>query len=570
MPRAVQTHPTLPKTPTGITGFDEITRGGVPTGRPTLVCGDAGCGKSLFATEFLVRGILEFNEPGVLVTFEETADDIRKNVASLGFNIDNLIRKKKLVIDHVVVRREEIDENGEYDLEGLFIRIAHAVSTVKAKRVVLDTLETLFSGLSNEAVLRSELQRLFHWLKSQGLTTVITGERGQGQLTRQGLEEYVSDCVVLLDHRVIGQVSTRRLRIVKYRGTMHGTNEYPFLIDEEGISVLPITGASMNYDISSARFSTGVPELDEMLGGKGLYRGSSTLLTGTAGTGKTSLSLHMAEAACKRGEKVAYFSFEESPQQLVRNASTIGVNLQTHVDSGRLVFHSARPTTSGLEMHLVRMHKQVQNLKPSMVILDPISNLSTAGTLDESTAILVRLMDHLRKNMISSIFTSLVTGGNALEATDEGLSSMVDAWLLVRDLESSGERNRVLYVLKARGMAHSNQLREFHITPKGVRLVPAYLGQGIVLTGSARAAQEAREAAEARSAAEDLERQKLALDHRRSAIESQIATLRATLAAEEQDFGRVAELHQSKVNQAAVDRETMSRGRSSNRSATLS
>lgn len=559
-------HPKLPKALTGITGFDEITGGGVPQGRPTLVCGDAGCGKSLFAVEFLVRGITEFNEPGVLVTFEESAEDIRKNVASLGFDIDKLVKRKRLVIDHVTVRREEIDENGEYDLEGLFIRIAHAVNTVKAKRVVLDTLETLFSGLSNEAVLRSELQRLFHWLKSQGLTTVITGERGQGQLTRQGLEEYVSDCVVLLDHRVIGQISTRRLRIVKYRGTVHGTNEYPFLIDEEGISVLPITGASMDYAISNERFSTGVTELDEMLGGKGLYRGSSTLLTGTAGTGKTSLALHMAEAACERGERVAFFSFEESPLQLVRNARTIGIHLQKHVDEGRLMFHSARPTASGLELHLVRMHKQVEKLKPSMVILDPISNLATAGSLDESTAILVRLMDYLRKNKISCVFTSLVTGGNSLEATDEGLSSMVDAWLLVRDVELAGERNRVLYVLKARGMAHSNQLREFLITSKGVRLIPAYLGQGGVLTGSARAAQEAREVADVQLAADELERQRLAMEHRRAAVEAQVATLHATLAAEEQDFARIAGVHEAKIKQAVTDRDAMSVRKASNRS----
>ncbi len=567
MRRAPSKPPTLSKSPTGITGFDEITGGGVPTGRPTLVCGDAGCGKSLFSTEFLVRGIKEFNEPGVLVTFEESAEDIRKNVASLGFDIDDLIKKKKLIIDHVTVRREEIDENGEYDLEGLFIRIAHAVNTVKARRVVLDTLETLFSGLSNEAVLRSELQRLFHWLKSQGLTTVITGERGQGQLTRQGLEEYVSDCVVLLDHRVIGQVSTRRLRIVKYRGTVHGTNEYPFLIDEDGISVLPITGASMDYAISNERFSTGVEELDEMLGGKGLYRGSSTLLSGTAGTGKTSLGLHLAEAACKRGEKVVYFSFEESPRQLVRNARTIGIDLQKHVDAGRLVFDSSRPTSYGLELHLVRMHKQIEALKPSMVILDPISNLASGGTLNDSSAILIRLMDYLRKKKISAVFTNLVSGSSSLEATDQGLSSLVDTWLLVRDVELAGERNRVMYVLKARGMAHSNQLREFLITSKGIRLVPAYLGQGGVLTGSARQAQEAREAAEAREAMDELERQQLALAHRRAEVESQISTLRATLAAEEQDHARIAAIHDARIRQAATDLDAMTFVRKSNRSS---
>jgi circadian clock protein KaiC len=433
---------------------------------------------------------------------------------------------------------------------------------VKAKRVVLDTLETLFSGLQNEAILRSELQRLFRWLKSKGLTTVITGERGKGQLTRQGLEEYVSDCVVLLDNRVVGQVSTRRVRIVKYRGSVHGTNEYPFLIDENGISVLPITGASMDYPVSNERFSTGVAGLDEMLGGKGPYRGSATLISGTAGTGKTSLALHLAEAACNRGEKCAYFSFEESPQQLVRNARSIGIHLQKHVDKGLLSFQSARPTTHGLEMHLVRMHKLVDTFNPSMVILDPVSNLQAAGTLDDSAAILVRLMDHLRKNGVTCVFTSLVGGGRAQEATDEGLSSLVDTWLLARGVEVAGERNRVLYVLKARGMAHSNQLREFLITAKGVRLVPAYLGQGGVLTGSARAAQEAGERLEMQRAKEEMERQRIAFEHRRAALESQIANLRAGLAAEEQEYKRLHAVHEEKARRTELDREAMSRSRS--------
>jgi circadian clock protein KaiC len=321
----------LKKVPTGIGGFDEITGGGLPAGRPTLVCGGAGCGKSLFSTEFLVRGALQFNEPGILMTFEETLDDIKKNVASLGFDIEDLIARKKLYVDHVRVERSEIEENGEYDLEGLFIRLSHAIKTIGAKRVVLDTIETLFSGLSNQAILRAEVRRLFGWLKDHGMTTVITGERGEGALTRQGLEEYVSDCVILLDHRVHGQISTRRMRVVKYRGSTHGTNEYPFLIDEKGISVLPITAAGMDYGVSTKRVSSGVPELDDMLGGKGFYVGSTILLSGSAGTGKTSMAAHLADSTCKRGERCLYFSFEESQSQIIRNMKSIGLDLEPHV-----------------------------------------------------------------------------------------------------------------------------------------------------------------------------------------------------------------------------------------------
>lgn len=429
----------LPKAPTGIPGFDEITGGGLPAGRPALVCGGAGCGKSLFATEFLVRGILQFHEPGVLVTFEETADDIKKNMASLGFDIADLMARKKLFIDHVHIERNEIEENGEYDLEGLFIRLDHAIKTVGARRVVLDTIESLFSGLTNQAILRSELRRLFGWLKARGMTTVITGERGEGQLTRQGLEEYVSDCVVLLDHRVTGQVSTRRLRIVKYRGSTHGTNEYPFLIDAAGISVLPITSAGMDYEVSRERISSGVPQLDDMLGGKGFYRGSTVLLSGTAGTGKSSLAAHLADAACKRGERCLYSSFEESPSQIIRNMKSIGLNLEPHVRRGFLKFHAARPTVHGLEMHLVLLHNIIDEFKPSVVILDPVSNMQSAGTLDESANLFVRLVDFLRKKKITGLLVNLTGAGAAsLEMTEEGLSSMVDTWLLLRDVEVGG------------------------------------------------------------------------------------------------------------------------------------
>jgi circadian clock protein KaiC len=551
----------LKKAPTGINGFDEITGGGLPAGRPTLVCGSAGCGKSLFGIEFLIRGATEYGDPGVLMTFEETADDIRKNFASLGFDIEALIAKKKLVIDFVRVERGEIEEHGEYDLEGLFIRLAHSIAAIGAKRVVLDTIETLFAGLSNEAILRSELRRLLRWLKERGMTTVITGERGGDQLTRQGLEEFISDCVIFLDHRVVGHVSTRRLRVVKYRGSTHGTNEYPFLIDENGISILPITSSDLEHEVSSERVPTGVPGLDEMLGGLGYYRGSTVLLSGTAGTGKTSVAAHLAQATCARGERCLFFSFEESASQILRNMRTVGVDLQPFVRQEVLLIHSARPTVYGLEMHLVQIHKTIAQFQPSVVIVDPVSNLQTAGTTEESSALFIRLIDFLRKNGILGFLVSLTNGANALEAIDEGISSMVDTWLLLRDLESNGERNKVLYVLKSRGMNHSNQVREFHITSKGVKLVDAYLGPAGVLTGSARLAQEAHEAAEAETSKQETERREMALTHRRNAMEAQIKALRVAFDAEAEEFRRTSDYERIRLSQIDLDREAMARSR---------
>ena len=551
----------LVKVPTGIAGFDEITGGGLPAGRPSLVCGSAGCGKSLMAIEFLVRGATEFGEPGVLMTFEESAADIRKNVASLGFNIADLVARKQLVVDHVSINRTEIEENGEYDLEGLFIRLGHAIDSIGAKRVVLDTIESLFSGLSNQAILRGELRRLFAWLKARGMTTIITAERGDGLLTRHGLEEYVSDCVILLDHRVIGQISTRRLRIVKYRGSTHGANEYPFLIDTKGISVLPLSSASMDYNVSNKRISTGVPQLDDMLGGKGFYRGSTVMLSGTAGTGKSSLAASLAYATCARGERCMYFSFEESEAQILRNMRSIGIDLAPHVAAGLLQFHATRPTVHGLEMHLVQLHRLVDEFKPSVVILDPVTNLATAGNTDESNNMLIRLVDFLRKRVITAFFVSLTTGGNLVESTDEGMSSIVDTWLLLSDIELGGERNRGLYVLKSRGMAHSNQVREFLITSQGLRLVPTYLGPTGVLTGSARLIQEAQDAAAEKSLREEIQRKQLVLDYRRQAVEAQVQALRAGFEAEKKEFGRAVASQRSITDQIVTDRLATAKSR---------
>lgn len=555
----------LKKSPTGISGFDEITGGGLPEGRPTLVCGSAGCGKSLFAAEFLIRGAVEFGEPGVLLTFDETAEDITKNVASLGFDIHALTARKKIIVDYIRVERSEIEENGEYDLEGLFLRLSHAIQSIGAKRVVLDSIETLFSGFTNQGILRAEIRRLFAWLRERGLTTVITGERGEGQLTRQGIEEYVSDCVILLDHRVIGQISTRRLRVVKYRGTTHGTNEYPFLIDEKGIAVLPITASGMDYDVSNKRIPSGIPELDEMLGGQGFYEGSSILLSGTAGTGKTSVAAHLANATCQNGKRCLYFSFEESQAQILRNMHSIGIRLERHVKKGLLKFFATRPTVHGLEMHLLLMHKMIEEFQPSVVIVDPVSNLDSAGTLDDSTNMLIRLVDFLRKGHITGFFVNLNTGGSYTESTDQGLSSLVDTWLLLRDIEVGGERNRAMYVLKSRGMSHSNQVREFLITAKGVKLVPAYLGPSGVLTGSARLVQEASERANQQLAKEDVERRKLMLERQRRALEAKISELQAEFEADRVEFHRLSRMYELQKEQADEDRRRLEESRRATR-----
>jgi circadian clock protein KaiC len=530
---------TLPKCPTGIEGFDEITGGGLPRGRPSLVCGSAGCGKTLFAVEFLVRGATRFGEPGVFISFEESPQELAENVASLGFDINDLVARGLLSIDHIRVERSEIEETGEYDLEGLFVRIGHAIDTVGAKRIVLDTIESLFSGLSDQGVLRAEIRRLFRWLKDRGVTAVITGERGDGQLTRQGLEEYVSDCVVLLDHRVIGQVSTRRLRVVKYRGSLHGTNEYPFLIDEDGISVLPVTSLGLRYEVSNDRVATGVPRLDAMLGGLGYYRGSNILLSGTAGTGKSSLAAHFVDAGCRRGERCLYFAFEESQQQIIRNMRSIGLNLEQWISKGLLRFMTSRPTSFGLEMHLAMMHKAIAGFDPAIVVVDPITNLMQAGDQEQLSVLLLRLVDLLKGKGITVLFTSLTQGGKTIEATEAGISSLMDTWLLIRDIETGGERNRGLHVLKSRGMAHSNQVREFLITDKGVELKDVYLGSGGVLTGSARLLQEAAEAEAEVTRQQELQSRREALERKRVAIESQIASLRGEIEAEEKEIQRL-------------------------------
>jgi circadian clock protein KaiC len=497
----------------------------------------------------------------VFLAFEESESELARNVRSLGFDLDALVADKKLVVDHVKVERSELEENGEYDLSGLFIRLGYAIDSIGAKRVVLDTIEMLFSGLDNQAILRAELQRLFRWLKEKGVTAVITAERGQGALTRQGLEEYVSDCVILLDHRVTEQVSTRRLRIVKYRGSVHGTNEYPFLIDEDGFSVLPITSAGLEHQASNERVSTGISRLDSMLGGAGVYRGTTVLVSGSAGTGKSSIAAHFANASCARGESCLYFAFEESSSQMIRNMRSIGIELQPWVDAGKLRVVAGRPTATGLEMHLASMHKHVRQHRPQLVIVDPISNLTEAGTLRDAGALVLRMLDFFKFEQITAVFTSLTSGGKALEATDVGISSVVDTWILLRDIELGGERNRGLYVLKSRGMAHSNQIREFLLTSHGVDLRDVYVGPEGVLTGSMRLAQEARERAVEAERRRETERGLRAQERKRRALEAQIALLRAELDEQGEAVDRATSDQRSREEREEDERSEMSRSR---------
>jgi circadian clock protein KaiC len=551
----------IEKAPTGIRGLDEITAGGLPRGRTTIFCGGPGSGKTMLGIEFLVRGATQFDEPGVLIAFEESPAEITRNVASLGFDLQDLTARKKLFLDHICVEADEIHETGEFDLEGLFIRIQHAVESVHAKRLMLDTLEALFSTFANRRILRAELRRLFGWLKERGLSTVVTAERGDGTLTREGLEEYVSDCVILLDHRVKDQISVRRMRVVKYRGTRHGMDEYPFLIDETGMSILPLSSLQLGHQVSSERVSSGVPGLDEMLEGAGYYRGSTVLVSGTAGAGKTTLASAFADATCRSGERVLFIGLEESPHQVHRNLRSVGFDLEKWAKKELLIHEAWRPTQFGLEMHLLRIHGLVEKWKPHALVIDPISNLLSGNTVLEAKSMFMRLVDFLKTRGITAMFIDLTGHTNKLESTEIGISSLADTWILLRDVELNGERNRCIYVLKSRGMAHSNQVREFIITRNGIDLVPAYIGMAGVLTGSSRVAQQAKEIADAEAREQELQIRKNEAARKRVALEAQIASLQAELNSQIEVTDQIAQQEQQRAAQAQEDRDEMAKSR---------
>jgi len=548
----------IAKCPTGIRGLDDILGGGLPRGRPTLVAGAAGCGKTLLAMEFLVRGIRQFDEPGVFMAFEENERELVENVASLGFNLNALMRRKQLALDYVHIERSEIEETGEYNLEGLFVRLNSMIQETRAKRVVLDSLEALFAGLRNEGILRAELRRLFRWLKEKRVTAVITGEQGLNQLTRHGLEEYVSDCVLFLDHRIRNQVGTRRLRVIKYRGSAHGTNEYPTMIDEHGLSVLPISALGLDYAISDARISSGIPRLDAMLGGDGYFRGSSILVSGAAGTGKTSLAAAFADSACRRGERCLYLAYEESPRQIVRNMASVGYDLGRWERKGFLRFRAVRSTLYGLEQHLVSIHKQVEDFKPTIAVMDPITTMTAIGDDTEIQGMLTRVVDMLKSKGITGLFTSLTHEGTK-EASDAGISSLMDTWLLLRNIETGSERNRLLFILKSRGMAHSNQVREFMLTRNGIKLTDVYVGQGkVLLTGSARMMQEARDQADERIDRDRTAQRRREIEQAQRRLQAQMNDLMSQSSALDEERERLKEAERKRAEMSATDQGRLS------------
>lgn len=550
----------LEKTPTGINGLDNITYGGLPKDRTTLVYGSAGSGKTLMAMEFLVQGAEKYGDPGVFMAFEETAEDLAENFASLGFDLEDLEVRNKLIVDYVRIDKSEIEETGEYDLEGLFIRLGLAIDSIGAKRVALDTLEVLFSGFQNEAILRSELRRLFRWLKDRGVTAIVTGERGEAALTRYGLEEYVADCVILLDNRMEEQIATRRLRIVKYRGSKHGTNEYPFLIEEDGISVMPITSLSLEHKAHPERISAGIERLDAMLGGQGYYRGTTILVSGTAGTGKTSFAAQFARAACERGERCLYFAFEESPSQIIRNMKSIGIDLQPYIDTDIMQISASRPMAYGLEMHLITMRKLIDRFEPSIVIIDPISNLTNVGTQTDVKFTLTKLVDYLKLKNITAVCTSLVEHESIEGINAQGISSLMDTWINLRFFESDSERNRGISVIKSRGMEHSNQIREYLLTDHGMKIRDVYLGpSGGLLMGSSRAVQEAKEMAETAAQSKSVARRKRELESKLKSLDAQITELSSGFEVQKEELDKLSSEDELRSDSLAKDRSEMAR-----------
>ena len=462
----------LPKSLTGIQGLDDITYGGIPQNRPTLLVGSIGTGKTIFAMEYIINGITMFNEPGVFMTFEEQTDELQINVTSMGYNLSKLIADNKIYLEHLHIDHREIQATGKYDIEGLFIRIEMAIEKVKAKRIVLDALDTLFIGLDSQ-ILRSEIKRLFFWLKEKKVTAIITSEVGDIFLTRLGFEEVVADCVIELNNRLNNQISTRRLRIVKYRGSYHSTNEYPFMIDHKGITIFPIISEAPQIIVSNERISSGIKQIDEMLDGRGFYVGSSILVSGSAGTGKSSIAASFIKDVCEKKGTALYCAFEEAPNQIKRNMASIGIFLEPYEKSGNLHFYYSRPTLQTLELHFIAIKKLIKQINPSVVILDPITNLMIENINSDIRTMLTRFVDYLKMEQITVLLTATLTVSSLeLIQSNEGISSMVDTCIMIQEKNIIDSRRRTLYIMKSRGICNSKKEVEFIITSEGISIAP--------------------------------------------------------------------------------------------------
>ncbi len=480
MKQSLHNHNQLHKCPTGIKGFDQITEGGIPQNRTTLLCGRAGTGKTLWGLDFLVKGATTYKEPGVFLSFEETEEELYKDVASIHLDLKGLVSQKKIQLEHVVLERRDIQAS-DFNLEGILIRLEHAIASIGAKRVVIDSIESLFAGLTDVGILRLEIKRLFRWLKDKHVTTIITGEPGPDSYTRHGLEEYISDCIVFLDNRVNEQLSIRRIRIIKYRGSNHGTNEYPFVIDKDGLSVIPITSAGLDQPGTNKRISTGIPSLDKLFQGGGYTQGSTILASGTAGTGKSSLATAFAVERCKRGERCLFLSYEESSGQLIQNMSSIGFQLAPFVKKGLLKIVSTRPSFFGLEMHLLDLYKLIAEFKPQSVVIDPLTSLIAEGSQREIQSMVTRMIDLLKSKGITGFFTSLVSSTAQNYTSGEvGVSSLIDTWIVVRELEEDAGKRRLrgIYIVKSRGMGHSSDVHKLILSDDGIDLAPMDIVRG--------------------------------------------------------------------------------------------
>ena len=511
---------------TGVKGLDDVLGGGIPQGHAMLLVGKPGTGKSILSMEYLLHGIELHKENGVYISFEESEKQIISNAASFGWKFEEMVKKNKLAISYIDMQPEQMRTVGDYDLSALILRVKGAIKKVNARRVVIDGINNLLSTFDDERIIRSDLLRLIREIKEVNATIFITGERGHDSWSKMGFEEYLADGLMHLDNRTDGNYQTREIQVVKCRGINHYTGKSPFIINSEGMSIRPLITADFDYKVLKSRVSTGIADIDNMLGGKGLYRGSTVYITGPSGAGKTSISSSFANGACSRGERALFLAFEESSDQIIRNMKSIGLSLDKWVNEKLLYFYTARATTNSLEGHLDNIMTMVREVEPTCVVLDPISAFRPIANENETKLMLIRLNDYLRARKITTVFTALSSDGEYSEHADVQLSSIADTWIVVRIMDYKGERNNVMQLMKSRGMSHSRQMKEMYFTGNGLKLQNVYQGPEGVLTGAARIGQEKYEKLkEARNVIE-IDKNRKKIERKKSLLEASIEALK--------------------------------------------